>query len=699
MFRRDGDQWTPVVLEDGTPTDGRVETYERAVVEILGAPETFFTSVFSAQGKRPLSAFRNGEVKALLADLLGLEEIGTQGARAAETARLLKAGLGVVRQAQAQTAQESERTELQLRGLGDVDEALKRAAAARRSAAEELETANGVLARLEAEAVTAEGTERQRSALLAERGRSEAQRGHAMERIAENAHRVERQAAALAQRVAARRQRHADRRRRVLDQAHALRAILALSPRVAWAIRRLPTAEHCHAARIATAHGAERAVKRVERLRNDTKSRRERIEAIQREAGQLALRQADLSTRFGLCDAVPCAGTDLQGRCHLLSDARNAQAMLPNVDAQLVELADKKREAQAAYNAAVDELARFAGAAEARNRAEHRLERAKNRLSVIERLCSRREELERATVSAAQFERELFDLGDCDVPETQQEADERREIAAARARLTAEGSAAERDSQDAAARIDAELMLLPPQRSDAQLVQARARVLDAERALKQREDTQLAAVRLEEQAQTLRRQLAATREAAAASDIRAASIEAELSSWSLLSKCLSNDGVIALEIDDAGPTLTALANDLLLACYGPRFTLQVVTQSTTAKGELREDFEIIVHDGERGESKSLRLVSGGERVWINEALTRAIALYLAANTGRCFSTLFSDEADGPLDPERKRMFMDMKREVLRLGGYAREFFVSQTPELTAMADEVLDLDQLVDRQV
>ena len=41
------------------------------------------------------------------------------------------------------------------------------------------------------------------------------------------------------------------------------------------------------------------------------------------------------------------------------------------------------------------------------------------------------------------------------------------------------------------------------------------------------------------------------------------------------------------------------------------------------------------------------------------------------------------------------MFMAMKREVLRLGGYQQEFFVSQTPELTAMADAVIDLDAMV----
>ena len=33
----------------------------------------------------------------------------------------------------------------------------------------------------------------------------------------------------------------------------------------------------------------------------------------------------------------------------------------------------------------------------------------------------------------------------------------------------------------------------------------------------------------------------------------------------------------------------------------------------------------------------------------------------------------------------------MKREVLRLGGYAREYFVSQTPELTQMADVVINV--------
>ena len=72
-------RWSPVVLDDGTVSDGKVDTYTRCVEAICGSADTFFTSVFSAQGKRQLSAYRNGEIKTLLADLLGQEAIRAQG--------------------------------------------------------------------------------------------------------------------------------------------------------------------------------------------------------------------------------------------------------------------------------------------------------------------------------------------------------------------------------------------------------------------------------------------------------------------------------------------------------------------------------------------------------------------------------------------------------------------------------------------
>ena len=98
---RRGDSWQPMRLDDGTVSDGKVDTYVQCVERILGSAETFFTSVFAAQGRRQLSAYKNGEIKTLLADLLGLDEIRALGAKALETAKLLKAGLVAVRQERA----------------------------------------------------------------------------------------------------------------------------------------------------------------------------------------------------------------------------------------------------------------------------------------------------------------------------------------------------------------------------------------------------------------------------------------------------------------------------------------------------------------------------------------------------------------------------------------------------------------------
>lgn len=698
LFEEQGSAWVPVSLADGTLTDGKVDTYERAVREILGPEDTFFTSVFSAQGKRPLSAFKNGEIKTLLADLLGLERIRAEGARAAETVRLLKAGLGVVRQEQAQAAESILQLERQAAAPATAAALLARAQDAKKAAAARLAEAQATTTRVEAEASASAGHDGRRTELAADRARADGQRQESARRLMEEQRRIDQRATAMEQRVQTRKRQDAERRGQLHGQRDALARAVAMAAKVRWAAVRSPAAARCVEERTARLSAAQGAVDRTEALRGQVRLHRQAVEGIEREAGQLALRHADLKNRFGLAAQVPCAGMPLQGRCQLLTDAREAQTLIPSVDAQLTQLGDRKRQEQEGLASVSAELERLAGAAERRNRAEQKLEAAQARLAALQLLMARTGEVEQAAAALGPVDLELQALGVSPAEETPEEAVERAEISAARERLATDRSDAETALQESLARVDAALRALPPAFDSARLAAARQSQGDAEGAVRQAEHAELVAVRQHEQAVAVQGQVAAARAAQEAADGRAAMIEGELSSWSLLAKCLSNDGVIALDIDDAGPTFSALANDLLLACYGQRFTLEVVTQSATAKGEMREDFDIIVHDGLRGESKSLKLVSGGERVWINECLIRAIALYLASNTGRRFGTLFSDEADGPLDPDHKRMFMDMKREVLRLGRYAREFYVSQTPELTAVADHVIDLDALVKTQ-
>jgi len=695
LFEERDTGWAPVVLQDGTVSDGKVETYEKAVSEILCPPDTFFTSVFSAQGKRPLSAFKNAEVKTLLADLLGLEQVREQGALAADVVKQLKAGLAVVRQGAARAQEDAVEVKRSLADLGGTAQAVQAAAGQRVAAAARLDGARQRLAKVSAEHANAAETEARRRALAEDAKRAGDEHAAGARRLAQEVPRLQQREAALQQRVVARRQAHAQRRAQLQGDIGALTAVAQLSDAVERAAGRRPFAQRVVVRCRRTAARAQEKVDVLERAKATLAARRRELESIEREAGQVAMRHADLQRRFGLTSSVPCAGMDIQGQCQLLGDAREAKALLPSADAAIAALAEKKRAAGEAIAETEKAVRELPAAAEARNRAEQVLEAAEQRLRELELLCARQDEVSRAARALSSLADDLAKLPEQAEPETDEERAERADIAAARQRADDELRRLTQVRDDALARIAEQAGLLPPALDPGLLVAAKQEVEAAAQAVASAERAEAEALQRDERAKALGEQLAglARKEGAAARS--AARVEDELATWSLLAKCLSNDGVIALDIDDAGPTFSALANELLLACYGPRFTLQVITQSTNGKGELREDFDIIVHDGWRDESKSLKLVSGGERVWINECLTRAIALYLSGNTGRKIGTLFSDEADGPLDPERKRMFMNMKREVLRLGGYGCEFFVSQTPELTSMADRIIDLEDML----
>lgn len=692
LFEQAGSAWKPIVMADGTVCDGKFDMYDKAARELLGPPETFFTSVFSAQGKRPLSAYRNSEIKGLLADLLGLDQIREQGERAAETARLLKNGLAVIRQEQAAAVAEIDRLAGEMAALADAEAAVTQSTTAKTAAAQALDTARAAESAVAAQAQAAAGSEQRRAELLAERGRAITSAKAALQRIEEEAGRIGVRVGALAQRIASRQRQHGETRTRLIRQRDAHRQACAGADRVVRASRRLSLSEQVVQLRGARAEAAQALADKADQLRGRQRLLNQQVEGIVREAGKVSLRHADLTRRFGLVAEVPCAGTDLQGRCKLLGDAREAQVLLPSVDAQIDALRGRQRDAEAERTAVAKQLVPLVDAAERRNEAERRFESAQVRFSKFAKLAAREGELLQSQAALASVETELGQLKETAPTETEGETAERAEIASARDRLAGERGRLVAELDAMASRNDAALAALPAPFDGRRLDQARQVSGQAETGLRSAEQSHLVAVRRQERWVAVQAQHVRARTEQAAGDARAGKVEAELSGWTLLAKCLSNDGVIALDIGDAGPTLVGLANDLLLACYGPRFTLEIRTQVATVKGEMREGFDIVVHDGQGGESKSVTLLSGSEKIWINECLTRAIALHLAHSTGREYGTLFCDEADGPLDPEHKRMFIAMKREVIRLGGYEREFFVSQTPQLTAMADKVIDLD-------
>lgn len=680
-------RWNPVAL-----ADGKVESYTRCVESLCGSAETFFTSAFSAQGQRPLSQYRNGEIKSLLGELLGQDEIVRWGQQAAEMARLLKTGLSVLRQEREAIEREAQRIAGEQARGADTAKDVARCATERDAATAALRAAQVELATCLAEREQAGYLLRRREQLRDERaalithGRAEIVALDAQDQREAERERALQQR--MTQRIAALQARRQAQQRRVERSSH----LLELATSVRRAVARLPLAERVETLREAGVLDARAQVQQWQQVQQALAANRQRQADVEQAAGQAVLKAEDLRRRFGLTNEVPCAGSDLQGRCRLLDDAHQAHALIPGAEGQVRRFGDQQRALQAERRELAERVHALASAPDALAWSEYCWGRSRSRSRRLSQLAARHDELEQAKVARDEAEQALSALAR-ETAATEEEEEARR-IAAARAAIGVQRqqiAAHHRRRLDA---LDQALQALPTwssarlEHGEAVAAQAQARVEAAEQA------HQAALKRIQTQA-TLSEQadLIAVREHALRQ--RITRVEDALGTWNLFARCMGADGLIALAIDDAGPVLAGLANDLLLACYGPRFTLSIHTQVETASGLAREGFEIIVHDADSGQSKPVALVSGGERVWINACLTRAVALYLARQSGQRYVSLFSDEADGALDPERKRMWMAMKHEVLRLGGYEREYFISQTPELTSMADAVIDLDGMV----
>ncbi|HPM69261.1 MAG TPA: DNA repair protein, partial [Piscinibacter sp.] len=462
LFEHGGPGWAPVVLRDGTVSDGKVETYEEAVAEILCPADTFFTSVFSAQGKRPLSAFKNAEIKTLLADLLGLEQVRQQGALAADVVKQLKAGLAVVRQGLARAQDDAAGTRRSLAELDGASQALFAATAQRTSTAARLDAARQRLATITAEHTGAAETEARRRALADEARRAKEEHDAAAQRLSQELPRLQQREASRQQRIAERCQAHGRRRAQLVKDIAVLTTVAQLRESVERAAARRDFARRVVARCQAIVGRRQARVDVLEQAKATLVARRREVESIDREAGQIALRQADLQRRFGLTSHVPCAGMDIQGQCQLLGDAREAKALLPSANAALTGLVERKRVALQEIADTETAVRTLPAEAQLRNQAEQMLETAEQRLRDLELLCARQDEVTRAAQTIDGHTAELATLPEQAAPETEDERAEGADIAAARTRVQDELSRIAVVRDEALTRTTEQAALLPP---------------------------------------------------------------------------------------------------------------------------------------------------------------------------------------------------------------------------------------------
>lgn len=677
----------------GMLSDGKADTYDKAIETILGKPEVFFTAQFSAQGKQPIGKMTAGEVKTLLGQMLGMEKISTLGAKAQAVVKELKPHLNAahdtIAKLQAQAGNEDVAQlvqDLEHKSL-DNKEQQKALAAQRDQALGALSVAKREFEQQEQSRMVRENVLKQ---VRDAQGIHSGKRRQIQERHADQAVTLVEQVQEAARSVQGAQRKINETTERITSQ-EALAAKSGLIESADVQLRELMLKR-----KTAQEQVAERqpAVAKLDAIRTAINELQQHLSGVKTSGEHIAKALEVAQSTSKLLGEVPCHGTDMAGRCKLLAQANEASREVPAIVAKLVDARKSFKDGRANLSAKQTELGDLMQKDEEAKRFTAELLVLEQSIGQCHSRLAERSYVEAAIKELPTLREQLAvaleELARSKENETRLQAS----LSGMQVQQRQELQQFDGECAGELKRLNDQLNSLPAVVGETDLAAAKMALEHTDRLVVQAKDDE---ARL---AQAIREALSKSERAVQAKNdlliarARVNALSEEMAQWTLLAKALGTDGIIAMQIDDAGPAISLIANQLLDDCYGGRFQLSLVTQAQTATGIQKESFLIQVEDTQRGESKLLDSMSGGEKVWINECLVRAIALHMAQTADTKFETLFSDESDGALDPERKRQYMVMKRSVLERGGYSREYLITQTPELLNLCDAVIDVGSI-----
>lgn len=714
---------------DGTRTvlnDGKVSTFDEAVARVFPAREVLLASAFAAQNHNGsfITLDRKGR-KDLFAKLLGLDHY-EQMAQTARTAaglvelsrlRLVATGDVLARDAGPDVARALDERGQAIGIARSHDEAERTALQVEITDAEaRLATVADQVAAFAVASQRVQTAERELSARQAERVRLQQDRTMADQAAENDRGRIRRALAVAMNGLDARKAKALstkDDERALIDRTWAA-TLKDLDERITNNRAVLAQADAIRAAAAAVADiDAKTQTAQADRQR--WQSELSALMTAEREVAAKRLEATKASTLLvnakadaALIGKVPCEASGAFAACQFLVKATAAAARIPSLEG-----------ADSDLRALTEQITTIEAS---RTQAEGQISVIGQTLLALEQDKKRHQATAKLESAIATAEERIADLetqrlaGESSVSDARAAADSR--ATARLAEISAERLAAQdrsvEDLADVSVRLEARRTELDSAIAsiDGLLVQLAEQLQAARRDLSETEAGNQQAAQLQAALTVLRaRWDASTRQLAqldaATQDVerqrrdledrraeladvagRIATLDTELLEWQLLGKALGRDGLPVLEIDAAGPTVSTFANDLLASCFGPRFSIELVTQEAKASGKgMKESFAIQVYDNERGGSaRDIGDLSGGEQIIVEEALKNAIALFVNRRNTSPIRTCWRDETTGPLDPENAARYVPMLRKVLELGGFERIYFISHNPEAAAMAD-------------
>ena len=656
--------------------DGSTESYDKAVEAIFGTPQLYFISNFRDQRAKSFSRYSKGDIKEILAELLGIDGIK----ELSEKAGRIRKGL------QDHLTQLVSRKDDLLRVISGKDEKTAKA----RNVQSDLSHIAASIRSLESERQGEERKLSETSTKIALQEEAQKVKEKALADIATRENDIEElsksketrstafrtKAAAVTERIS--------RAKSLLANVDSLRLKAEDLKGFDKKISNLKNSARLCDERYVLVNTQISELQTVEKLVKDKERefegiRLSRQHAIEKTEGAIK----DLKAKVRRLVEYRCDATGASS-CPFLTDAREARETIPAHDAELQRLTGSRDPQQEKLLQELDSLRRKCAAVPSlRKEAEQLLstkrvlademKKAEERITALKHDLKPLAEAEQAGKELTQMETELAAL-EKEKEEYLLEAD--RAIAALQAEITSR--------EEDVARIVIDPALEEARKEIAQAVSALFSHIDSQRSEEAHLRNEAGAL------DEALRQIAESETKCIELDKEIGHFISEISEWTIEEKALGNDGIIALEIDDAGPAIASIANELLRV-YDSPFSVRLNTQEMTRAGKLREGFDIPVFDSNTNKSKSIRKLSGGESTIVEDAVAKAICIYNKTSNGRDLATIYTDEKDGALDPERKRAYFRMKQKVLALGGYDQEFCITHTPELLAMANAVISL--------
>lgn len=384
-------------------------------------------------------------------------------------------------------------------------------------------------------------------------------------------------------------------------------------------------------------------------------------------------------TDAGLLAKVPCHGAGEYAACQLLVNATAAAARVLELEALVAGMTDAIRARDLA-------LERREFVIETTREASARVKLLEGEIAKHQAVAKYERALAESTVRVEHLEQERIQY--------QREG----ELAAADARDRLAVRLAELDAQvdQARERVDAVAVELARAIADSEATRsgnaaAAALALELAGARKAHLDAATAAAKATSARDYVLANLQDIAQRATELEVlraRRIAVAYERMEWLRLVEAFSKGGLPDLEIDAAGPTISAMANHLLLSCFGARFSIELVTQVAKADGGgMKDNFTVLVTDNDAAApARDIRAFSGGERTILQEALMCAIAIYVNDRAAMPIRTLWRDETGAALDPVNAIRYVEMLRKVLELGGFHQVFYISHNPNAAALAD-------------